>query len=58
MVKQMYFRSFSPLQVYKSTSFEKHTTVAAVEAVGSRVTFTIWDTTGELEERCGRVSAP
>ena len=36
-------------QVYKSTSFEKHTTVAAVEAVGSRVTFTIWDTTGELK---------
>jgi len=33
-------------EVYKSTSFEKHTTVAAVEAVGSRVTFTIWDTTG------------
>ena len=44
--------------MYKSTSFEKHTTVAAVEAVGSRVTFTIWDTTGELEERSGRVSAP
>ena len=51
MVKQMSYRSFSPLQVYKSTSFEKHTTVAAVEAVGSRVTFTIWDTTGELEKR-------
>ena len=44
--------------MYKSTSFEKHTTVAAVEAAAAaagaaRVTFTIWDTTGELKRELG-----